>query len=157
MKKGQSVISLIFKNGGEIYTLVHYQQFIQCSPPNKSVCHTRHSEMPSQNISKTKTWMKEETVHKSSTIQKAAKLPYAEHLCSLPTKQRNRRKHDNSSRSAGKESMHPGYHFGEDIRGEGFFDFFVFRYSSSPTVLEQMVQTGFCLDDIDIRILGNRY
>lgn len=53
--------------------------------------------------------------------------------------------------------MHPGYHFGEDILGEGFFDFFVFRYCSSPAVLEQMVQTSFGPDDIDIRILGNRY
>lgn len=71
------------------------------------------------------TWMKQETVHKSSTIQKSAKLPYAEHLCSLPTKQRDRKKHDNSSRSAGKEGTQPGCHFGEDVRGEGFFDFFV--------------------------------
>lgn len=52
--------------------------------------------------------------------------------------------------------MQPGYHFGEDIRGEGLFDFFVFRYFSSPAVLEQMVQTSFGLDDIDRRILGNR-
>lgn len=50
--------------------------------------------------------------------------------------------------------MQPGYHFGEDILGEGFFDFFVFRYRSSPTVLEEVVQTGFCPDDIDNRYRG---
>ena len=100
--------------------------------------------------------MKEETVPKSSTIQKAAKLPYAEHLCSLPTKQRNRKKHDNSSRSASKEEMQPGCHFGEDFRGEGFFDFFVFRYFAGIAVLEEVVQAGFCLNDIDRSIIGNR-
>lgn len=53
--------------------------------------------------------------------------------------------------------MHPGYHFGEDILGEGFFDFFVFRYFAGIAVLEEVVQAGFCPDDIDRRILGNRY
>lgn len=53
--------------------------------------------------------------------------------------------------------MQPGCHFGEDFRGEGFFDFFVFRYFAGIAVLEEVVQAGFCPDDIDIRILGNRY
>ena len=53
--------------------------------------------------------------------------------------------------------MQPGCHFGEDFRGEGFFDFFVFRYFAGIAVLEEVVQAGFGLDDIDRRILGNRY
>ena len=52
--------------------------------------------------------------------------------------------------------MQPGCHFGEDVRGEGFFDFFVFRYFAGIAVLEEVVQAGFCLDYIDRSIIGNR-
>lgn len=52
--------------------------------------------------------------------------------------------------------MQPDYHFGEDILGEGFFDFFVFRYFAGIAVLEEVVQAGFCPDDIDRRIIRNR-